>query len=116
MHDLYSIRIRGTNASYEAHFDCSFHLPIYGARTNYYDSSINDLGGPGVRENDSGNPAFIILNDEPVLLTLWVGGGGGSGTPITSFKSEINEIMSSLGYALTEIDLLNFDTIPLEMR
>lgn len=62
---------------------------------------------------DSGNPAFIVINNELVLLTIWTFGGGGSGTFITSQKNSINQMMISLGggYELTEINLGNFAKI-----
>jgi hypothetical protein len=68
---------------------------------------------------DSGNPAFIILNDQPVLLTVWTEGGAGVGTSLTAFKSDVNQIMSDLeelfsltnGFQLTEIDLSDFQKL-----
>ena len=68
---------------------------------------------------DSGNPAFLVLNGEPVLLTTWTVKGPGQGTAVTSFKSDINQLMSDLdeqhsvtnGYQLTEIDLSIFQIL-----
>jgi hypothetical protein len=90
--------------------DCYFNLSIYGARTNFCDG--NPVPG------DSGNPGFIIINGEPVLLTLMVFPiGGGAGTPVSTFKNEINAIMSQSGnYSLTEIDLSDYDEIPVGLR
>ncbi|VGO19838.1 hypothetical protein [Pontiella sulfatireligans] len=118
IHDLYSVRsITATNISFIAG-DCSYSLPIYGSRTNYYDSSIDGLGGPGMRKFDSGNPGFIILNHEPILTTLWVYPHGGSGTSIVNFKGEINDVMSLTGYTLSTIDLsdLGYQEIPESLR
>lgn len=63
---------------------------------------------------DSGNPAFILVNGQAVLLTLWTSGGGGSGTSVTAFQADINQLMSDLGggYQLTEIDLTAFTCLP----
>ena len=62
---------------------------------------------------DSGNPVFIILSGEPVLLTVWTSGGAGSGSSIVAFKNEINQVMLELGggYQLTPIDLSGFTAI-----
>lgn len=59
---------------------------------------------------DSGNPAFLIINDELVIITVWTFGGGGSGTSILVHKDAINTMMTTLGggYSLTEIDLSGF--------
>lgn len=59
---------------------------------------------------DSGSPAFLIINNQLVLVTVWTFGGAGGGTSILYFKDNINEIMTSLGggYSLTEIDLSGF--------
>jgi hypothetical protein len=64
----------------------------------------NKVGG------DSGNPAFLIINDQLVLLTVWTYGGAGSGTFVTQQISIINDMMTELGggYQLTEIDLSGF--------
>ncbi|MBC8206373.1 MAG: hypothetical protein ISR85_04665 [Kiritimatiellales bacterium] len=105
-HDLYRA---GTLNEYGM-ASTSFRYPQYGARTNFYDLS-------GLISGDSGNPGFVILNGEPILLTLWVGGFGGSGSSLTSFKSEINAVMNQNGgYSLTEIDLSIYDEIPLNLR
>jgi hypothetical protein len=61
---------------------------------------------------DSGNPAFLIVNDELVLLTVWTFGGAGAGTFVTPQIAAINAMMTALGggYQLTEIDLSGFPT------
>jgi len=63
---------------------------------------------------DSGNPMFIIVNDQPVLLTVWTSGGPGRGTSVTAFKDDINGMMNDLGggYQLEEIDLSGFNVLP----
>jgi hypothetical protein len=72
-------------------------------RALFYESKI---GG------DSGNPAFLIVNDQLVLLTVWTYGGAGSGTFTTPQIAAINAMMTTLGggYQLTEIDLSGFPT------
>lgn len=62
---------------------------------------------------DSGNPAFMIIDNQLVLITIWTFGGGGSGTFMTGQKNSINEMMSQLGggYQLTEINLSKFAKI-----
>lgn len=59
---------------------------------------------------DSGNPAFMIIDNQLVILTVWTFGNAGSGTFITSQKNQINKFMKDLGsdYQLTEINLNNF--------
>ena len=59
---------------------------------------------------DSGNPAFLIVDDEPILLTIWTFGGAGSGTSIAGQKMAINRMMKELGgeYQLSEINLDRF--------
>lgn len=86
----------------------TYQYPIYGDRINYNEPLV---GG------DSGNPGFIILNNEVVLLTVWHGGWRGSGSSVNSFKSEINTIMNQSGsYSLQEFDFSDFDEIPAKLR
>lgn len=61
---------------------------------------------------DSGNPSFLIIDGELVLLAVWTFGGGGSGTNIMLQKDAINSMMTTLGggYQLTEIDLSGYPT------
>jgi hypothetical protein len=97
--------------------DCSFTIPVCGPRTNYYDLNEDlGIGKAGLRSGDSGNPGFVILNDEPILLTLWVRAGGGSGSAITTFKDDINDVLNLTGYSLTEVDLSGYDVIPGKLR
>lgn len=88
----------------------SFRAPLAdSARSDFYESKI---------VGDSGNPAFLIISGELVLLTVWTYGGAGSGTSITYFKNDINQMIESVdalasvntGYTLTEIDLSTFNT------
>lgn len=59
---------------------------------------------------DSGNPAFLIIDGELVLLNTWTFGGGGGGTSVMANLSTINSLMTTLGggYQLTEVDLSEF--------
>ena len=70
---------------------------------------------------DSGNPAFLILDlgsgPELVLLTVWTGGGAGSGTFVSSQIDDLNAAIATAdanagnggtGYTITEADLSGF--------
>jgi len=65
---------------------------------------------------DSGNPAFLILDNELICLTAWTWGGAGSGSSLVYNKDKINSAIDSLdalanistGYSLTEFDLSNW--------
>lgn len=65
---------------------------------------------------DSGNPAFLVINEELVLLTCWTYGGWGVGTFVTPLIDDLNQMIIdadtqagvSTGYTLTEIDLSGF--------
>ncbi|MEX0598955.1 MAG: hypothetical protein WD512_20895, partial [Candidatus Paceibacterota bacterium] len=78
-----------------------FLTPVDPTRLGFFESII--LG-------DSGNPAFLIIDDELVIITVWTFGGAGAGTSILYHKDAINTMMASLGggYSLTEIDLSSF--------
>lgn len=78
-----------------------FKRPVLSSRLAFFENIIS---------GDSGNPAFLIINDELVIITVWTSGGAGSGTSILYHKDAINTMMSTLGggYSLTEIDLSGF--------
>lgn len=59
---------------------------------------------------DSGDPIFLIINNQLVILTVATFGNAGMGTSILYHKNTINSMMSSLGggYSLSEIDLSSF--------
>ena len=71
-----------------------------------------------VISGDSGNPSFLIVNDELVLVTVWTYGGAGSGTPVADFIADINTMIAtadtqagvSTGYTVTEADFSAFPT------
>ena len=72
----------------------------------------------GLIGGDSGNPAFLFLGGEPVLLTVWEKGNGGSGAFVTAFKQDINDMMNQLGggYQLTEFDLTVYKKLKREAK
>jgi len=78
-----------------------FSTPSNSTRLAFFENIIT---------GDSGNPAFLIIDDEIVIITVWTGGGGGVGTNILFHKNAINTMMAILGggYSLTEIDLSTF--------
>lgn len=90
-----------------------FALQDYAIFDGY--SSTHSYGGffEQIIAGDSGNPAFLVINNELVLITVWTFGHGGSGTFITNQKNSINKIMKDLGgeYQLTEIDLSDFKKV-----
>lgn len=65
---------------------------------------------------DSGNPAFLIINDELACLTFWTYGGAGSGTFLTPHINDLNGMIETLdaaagintGYTLQSVDLSAF--------
>ena len=73
-------------------------VPVDAQRLAFYEPLI---GG------DSGNPCFLLLGGQAVLLTVWLGGGPGVGTSVTYCATQLNAAMTALGggYQLTPIDL-----------
>lgn len=67
---------------------------------------------------DSGNPAFVILNGDLVLVTVWTMGGAGGGTGISDNILDLNQMIIdsdaqagvSTGYTVTEADFSAFPT------
>ena len=61
---------------------------------------------------DSGSPAFLIINNIPIIIFVATYGFGGSGAFVTLQKDAINTMMSQLGggYQLTEINLSSFSS------
>lgn len=67
---------------------------------------------------DSGNPSFMIINDELVLVTVWTRGASGTGYPTYLYIPELNDMIAasdaqagvSTGYTLTEADFTAFPT------
>lgn len=60
--------------------------------------------------NDSGNPLFVIIDDELVFVGMWTYTGWGSGTNLADYLSDIDTAITSLGggYQLTTVDLSEF--------
>lgn len=59
---------------------------------------------------DSGNPLFLIIDNELVVLTTWYYGGAFAGGPgLPAYSADVNQMIESLspgqGYSLTTIDL-----------
>lgn len=81
-----------------------FNSPVTINYTRRKDFFENLIGG------DSGNPSFLIINGEFVILSVWTSGGGGSGACISSYINEINDAMLSLnnGHQLSTVDLSGF--------
>ncbi len=79
----------------------SFVAPVEATRRRFYEAKIS---------GDSGQPAFMILNGQLVLLTVWTSGGGGTGFFMTAYLSQIDSAMAALGggYSLTPVDLSPF--------
>jgi hypothetical protein len=61
---------------------------------------------------DSGNPIFILISGEAVLISATTYGGAGAGTFISNHIPAINTMMSGLGggYSLTEFNLSGLNT------
>ena len=103
------INIVNVNPSNEKH--CTLTEPQDATRHLYYQNPLGELGPTG---GDSGNPVFLLLSGEPILLTVWTHGyPSDSGTAISSFKQDINNLMQELGggYQLTEYDMSGFRKI-----
>ena len=79
----------------------SFKAPADATRSRFYEDKTS---------GDSGQPVFIILNGQLVLVTVFTYGGGGSGWFIPGYLSQINSAMEALGggYSLTPVDLSPF--------
>lgn len=117
-HNLTTIRPRGV------------HLPVFGtdfeekalvANFNYESGTLVWLGRPAPSSirypyfetkitGDSGNPVFLVVDGELVLVFVFTYGGSGGGTSITYHYDEINAIMKRWGssYQLTPVDLSKY--------
>jgi hypothetical protein len=80
----------------------NFQVPTDATRLQFYEPIIS---------GDSGNPAFLVIGGELVLLSVWTYGGAGSGKSIVAYASEIAAAMTALGggYSPTEINLSGFN-------
>lgn len=80
-------------------------MPSDFLRQSYYESVIS---------GDSGNPRFLAVGEEVVLLqTMWMGGAG-AGCFVSHFMREIQQAMDVLapGYSLTILDTSGFMKLP----
>ncbi|MGB7157114.1 MAG: hypothetical protein WBD40_03545 [Tepidisphaeraceae bacterium] len=79
----------------------TYRVPHDATRQAFYDPIV---GG------DSGNPAFLVVDGELVLVATWTSGGWGHGPDYSRYLDEINGAMTTLGggYQLTEADLSGF--------
>ena len=79
----------------------AYAVPTNAERKRLYSDKIS---------GDSGQPAFIILNGQLVILNVWTGGGPGTGNFIASYTDPINAAMKKLGggYRLTPVDLSGY--------
>jgi len=70
-------------------------------RLEFYEDKIS---------GDSGNPAFLIIGGELVIVTTWTFGGSGAGPNIAENLTEIDTVMGNLGggYTTTPVDLSGF--------
>lgn len=77
-------------------------------RANTYTQGIFADLSEEIIPGDSGNPVFLLVNGELVLLSLWT--SPTTGPAFHSLLTEINAAMTTLGggYQLTPIDLSSF--------
>lgn len=77
-------------------------------------SNIRQMYYEDMTSGDSGNPRFLLINQELTLLYVMWKGGGGSGCFITHFINEIQACMNTLmsGYQLQFTDLDIFQRLP----
>lgn len=81
----------------------SFSSPTDADRAIFHETKIS---------GDSGNPAFLVIGGELLLITVWTFGGAGSGTPVADYIPDINQMIGdadtqagvSTGYTVTEAD------------
>lgn len=66
----------------------AMRVPTDAARLSFYEAKI---------VGDSGNPAFLVLGGELILVTTWWYGGAGAGPFIPAFRAEIEAAIVSLG-------------------
>lgn len=77
--------------------------PMDSKRLEFYEEVIS---------GDSGNPVFMIINHELVLVTTWTYGGSGSGTLLARHIDGINSRLALDGpYSLQFADLSSFTTV-----
>jgi hypothetical protein len=59
---------------------------------------------------DSGNPVFLVLGTQPILIGCYTTGGLGAGPSVVHYTTAINAVMATLGggYSLTPVNLTGF--------
>ncbi len=62
----------------------------------YASGPRSSFSKPNIRSGDSGSPAFIIIDNQPVLLLTET--SGGSGPNLGSYISELNAAMTAMGH------------------
>ena len=85
--------------------DAALHWAAIEYKTS--SSAVRQLFFENVISGDSGNPAFLIIRNKPVLLSVWTSGGAGAGSFVNAWRSDINAAMTTLGggYQLTSVSL-----------
>lgn len=87
-----------------------FLAPMDSKRVLFYENVIS---------GDSGNPAFVLVNDEPCLLTVWTYGGPGSGTFVSGHLATLAAMIitadtqagnGGTGHTLQFADLSGFNS------
>lgn len=65
--------------------------------------------GGKIVTGDSGNPAFLLIGNEPILIYCLLQGGSGQGPAIHRYRREIQKAMDELcpGYKLESFDFEN---------
>lgn len=82
--------------------DTAYFTAPHGTTADYHENLI---------AGDSGNPFFLLINDELVLVSTASYGGAGEGPDYSDWHTEIETAMTEAGsaYGLTIADLSNFN-------
>ncbi len=83
---------------------------VYSIQMKYPTTNQRLIFSEDLITGDSGNPAFLVINNELVVITTWTTGGAGSGSFLPPANSLINAAMTVLGssHQLNTIDLSAF--------
>lgn len=78
--------------------------PYDAARLSFFETVVN---------GDSGNPRFLVMGNQLILLSVMHYGGVGSGCFVSHYKNEIQRAMDELspGYRIEEVNLDDYDKI-----
>jgi hypothetical protein len=79
-------------------------------RLKYAWSTPESLWDRELIVGDSGSPFFLIINNEPILLTTATFGGAGTGPCLQNHITAINNLITAVGSdsSLVEVDLSSF--------